>query len=234
MIDQTPLLKLKKLVYLLAALVALLAAGLLWQAYKLENLSAEHFLTNGHLEAYKLENSRNLTFRSAHWNTLVEFADGGFSVRLPDGWGPIQKDTAANYMALLGELQPQLRGGNKTDITEVSDARKDLGRIFTVQLVDKGAVATPRGVAEDFEIRPPEADSQATEGKKYTYVYPKDELIEERISLAQRWAGDRDYTYVLPTPDGRELVVQYSVLASDPRNQVEIVDEIVQRIRFAD
>lgn len=220
--------------YVLLALVVVLAAGLLWQAYKLENLSSEHFLTRGQLDAYKLENSRNLTLRDAQWDTLVEFKEGGFSVRLPDGWGPLEKDAAANYLALRGELQPQVRGGNQTDVNEVSSARKDFGRIFTVQLIDKGSVPVPRGTAEEFTIQPPEVGSKAIAATKYTYVYPQDEVIPERITLTQRWAGDRDYTYLLPTPDGRELVVQYSVLASDPRNQVEIVDEIVRRIRFSD
>src|SRR5690606_35236398 len=152
----------------------LLLVSVAWQAYRLENLSADLFVTKGELDGYRLENSRNLTFKDTKWDTLVEFKDGGFSVRLPDGWGPIQKDTAANYMALLGELQPQVRGGNKTDIQEAADARQDLGRIFTVRLADKGTVATPRGTAEEFVVSLPEPPHNSITGTKYTYIYPQD------------------------------------------------------------
>jgi hypothetical protein len=62
-------------------------------------------------------------------------------------------------------------------------------------------------------------------------MYEYQEDIEVGIGYL-RLKGDRDYTYVFDLGNGRQLQVFYAVYGSEPRNNIELIDDVVQSIRL--
>lgn len=222
--ERAPLITVKRLAYVSTAAILLLAAAVGWLAYRVENLSADLFMANSNLSAYKLQQERQQTNSTVDWSTVVKSGKGGFQVRLPGGWGPIVNDIEDDYLSLATNLQPTLSNLGKVKVEAVKGHTKDGRGIFSIALLAKDEALLPQGAAEPFNVGKAEDTIQGT---KYTHIYAKDSTVG--IGTL-RLAGDRDYEYILPAPDSKELHVQYSVYGSDPRNLVETVDEIVRTI----
>jgi hypothetical protein len=120
--------------------------------------------------------------------------------------------------------QPTLGAGAVTRVINSDGYGTDSASVFMVMLTKDGTGQTPMGNSETFTIGKGE---DALVGKKYSYIYPKDDLAGIGYLRSQ---NDRDYQYVFTTADGKKLEVLYSVYGSDPRNLVETVDAIVQSI----
>ena len=144
---------------------------------------------------------------------------------MPPGWGPIIKAADADFLIITGTAQPTVSASAPVKVTTVSSYGADGSSLFSAFLTDKGKAATPRGDASMFTIG---KDPDAITATKYTYIYPKDELVGVGSS---RFMGDRDYEYVIPHGD-KELHIYYGVYGSDPRNQADIADEIARSVTF--
>lgn len=166
----------------------------------------------------------NADSMSTNQSTTLTSGKEGFSMYIPNGWGPLVKDTSSDSFILPGMQQPTLGAGAVTKVTNVSGYGSDSASVFAVILSKDGWGDTPRGNAEDFTIGKGE---DALVGKKYSYIYPKDDLAGIGYLRSQ---NDRDYLYKFTTKDGRKLDVVYSVYGSDPRNLVATVDDIVRSI----
>jgi hypothetical protein len=169
--------------------------------------------------AARLADDRN----DSGWNTTVKSGRGGFEVTLPDGWGPIINDTTGDFMVMMGKVQPTMVKGGKVEVKETQGFGTDSPSLFMIALGDASMFSQPQGEAQEFTFS---NNKNPMKGTKYTYAYPKDITPD---GLGARLAGDLDYTYIVPVGD-KELRIHYSVYGSDPRNLVETVDEIVQRI----
>lgn len=151
---------------------------------------------------------------------------GGFSIIFPDGWNNIRRDKESDRFVISGTDQPEFKAGQRAMVTDVAGYGSDSAIVFSAMIHNN--FAAPQGEATDFVFG---KGDDLVSGKKYVYEFEQDEL--EGIGY-QRIKGDRNYTYVFPLggSDGkRELRVTYSVYASDPRNNIEKIDEVVRTIR---
>lgn len=151
---------------------------------------------------------------------------GGFSIVLPDGWNNVIRDKNSDLFVVAGTNQPEFGTGRRAMVVDSEGYGSDSALVFSAQIYDNFAPAM--GEATDFLFG---KGDDLLSGKKYVYEFDKDEL--EGIGY-QRIKGDRNYTYVFPLGGSngkRELRVTYSVYASDPRNNIDKIDEVVRSIR---
>lgn len=152
--------------------------------------------------------------------------NGSFSIVLPDGWNNVIRVKDADYFLVTGTDQPEFKAGKRAMVTDVMGYGSDSPLVFSALIHDN--FAPPLGEATDFVFG---KGDKLVSGKKYVYEFEQDEL--EGIGY-QRIKGDRNYTYVFPLGGSngkRELRVNYSVYASDPRNNVSQIDDVVRSIR---
>lgn len=213
--------------------VVLLIAGAIAQVLQIRGLSdrvadlERQLLAQAEAEVAEQQGETN----GNGWGTVIKSGLGGFEVTLPDGWGPVVKDKESDTLAVISNKQPDLGWGKKVEVTEVDGFGTDAPIFFSIRLADAGTFAPPQGEGQEFTFS---NNKNPIKGTRYTYVYPKDELLgDEGVGMGARLAGDRDYTYVVSAGD-KELRVFYRIYGSDPRNLVETVEEIVQRIVLAE
>lgn len=198
--------------------LALIAMAVAWLAYRVENLPAQPS------SQPSAQTETRMTEKTpTNQSTTVTSGKGGFTVTLPDGWGPGTKATAADLLIMSGTAQPSPGENSGVKVTEVANYGSDNPFVFSIVMLDKGGFAAPQGEATDFSVGKAEDELK---GKKYVHTYLKD---SETGVGKLRLAGDRDYEYVF-TVGAKELRVFYSVYGSDPRNHIETVDDIVRSI----
>lgn len=148
-----------------------------------------------------------------------------FSMTIPDGW-TVVKPLDQDSFYVMGMKQPEIKPGTDPQIDETESFGTDSPSVFSVVKFNDGFddVYT-QGTAKEFNVGKAE---DMLKGKKYTYIIEKDEI--QGIGT-ERFKGDRDYTYVLETPDGGVIVASYSVYGSDPKNLVETIDKVIQSIQ---
>lgn len=210
---------------LFAVVCFLLLAGVAaWLGYVVYKMSDKQKALDSTVQGLVTERAaQEVTQDSDGWSTKVTSGKDGFAVVLPDGWGPIIKVTNGDVLVSAGMNQPELGKGKEVKVTETEGYGTDSPSLFSIMLVKKGEAAPVRGDASPIAVGKGE---DAMNGTKYSYIYPKDDVVGIGT---QRFQGDRDYEYVFPVGD-KELHVSYSVYGSDPRNLVGTVDQIVQRI----
>jgi hypothetical protein len=157
------------------------------------------------------------------WNTRLESGQGAFSVMFPDGWADIIKVLDSDWFLIGGNKQPEAVSGESVKVTELASYGGDSQSIFSILLHDN--FAAPEGVPTEYTLV--NGKENPISGKKYIHEYTAD--TEVGIGYL-RIKGDRDYTYVFDVGNGKELRIYYSVYNSDPSNQIEIVDTIVDSI----
>lgn len=157
-------------------------------------------------------------------NTTLTSGKSGFSMTVPNGWGPMVRDTQSDMFIMAGMEQPILDPMAATKVIDTKGYGSDNASVFVVRLSAEGTGDVPRGTAEEFTIG---KGDEVLVGKKYSYTYPKDDMAG--IGYV-RHQNDREYFYQFTTADGRKLDVYYSVYGSDPRNLSVYVDEIVHSI----
>ncbi len=162
---------------------------------------------------------------STNQPTTLTSGKAGFTMYLPNGWGPLIKDTTSDWFILSGMQQPTLGEGAVTKVTNTNGYGSDSASVFIVTLSKDGLGDVPRGNVEEFTIG--EKGENALTGKKYSYIYPKDDIAGIGYLRSQ---NDRDYRYTFTTAGGQKLDVIYSVYGSDPRNLITTVDDIVRSI----
>lgn len=202
--------------------VVILASAIVWMNFRVEDLSKK---VERNDQATTSDGKSTVSDQTnTGWNTTLKSGKQGFEMTVPDGWGPLMRDTTSDFFVMVGKAQPNVVKGNKVVVTDIQGYGTDSLSLFTVMLSDT-EFAPPQGTSETFTIG--KADEELV-GKKYTYIYPKDDIIGIGH---QRFQGDRDYEYVFPAK-GKELHVYYNVYGSDPRNLSDTVDEIVRTIRL--
>jgi hypothetical protein len=201
--------------------LALLVGAVAWLMYRVENLPAAS--TEKTVTSNESEDDADDTTQYVNWDTTVTAGGGAFMITFPDGWGPLLKGPDGIRLASDGTKQPEIAAGKKIAITEVDGFGSDSPSVFSIIAGDDFAV--PRGDVSEFTVGKGE---DAMIGKKYKYTYPEDDIVGIGTLRLQ---GDRDYEYVFTLKDGKELHIYYSVYGNDPRNQINIVYEIVRTIR---
>lgn len=201
---------------LVVIVLVVLAGAVGWLVYRTEDIAKQE---NNAAATDTKDDAGDTTDTVGY--TDVKSGSGGFQLRVPDGWGPLTNVMDSDFVILPGMEQPVVAAGAEVKVQEVQSYGTDSSSVFTAMLVKKGEAAEPRGEASEFTIGKGE---DALVGKKYSYVFAKDEL--EGIGYT-RFQGDRTYEYVFPFDD-KEFRVYYSVYGSDPRNLSVTVDEIVQ------
>jgi hypothetical protein len=199
--------------------LVLLAGAVAWLIYRVENLPENKTVTS----TEKSDSATSDDQYDTGWNTTVSSGKGAFKITFPDGWGPLIKDKGADSFIMSGAKQPNLVKGAEVKIIEVEGSGSDNLSLFSAVLLPTGSFAPPQGEASEFTIGKGEG---ALVGKKYTHIYPKDDLVGIGYLRLQ---GDRDYEYAFKVGD-KELRIFYGVYGSDPRNQIDAVDEIVRTI----
>lgn len=202
------------IVALVLAVLAIASAGQLRQ--RVQNLEDKIDKAN--------KTSSDAASMSTNQPTTLTSGRSGFTISVPNGWGPLTKDTGRDFFIIPGMQQPTLGAGAVTKVNNSDGYGSDSASVFMIMLSKDGLGDVPRGTAEEFIIGKGE---DALVGKKYSYIYPKDDLAGIGYLRSQ---NDRDYYYTFTTADGRKLDVTYSVYGSDPRNLVATVDAIVQSI----
>jgi hypothetical protein len=202
----------------LIALVVL-AAAVTWLFFRVDSLADK--------QGQSTHQAQDLpTQMSGAELTVVKSGGGGFHMSFPGGWGPLVNVLDRDALYMGGTAQPVMAAGKKVEVIETQSYGTDSPSVFSAQLLDKGQAAPPQGTPTEFSIG---KEPDMVVGKKYTYTYGEDTLA----GIGHlRLEGDRDYEYVLPF-NNKELHVYYSVYGSDPRNQVETVDEIVRTVIVA-
>jgi len=209
-------------------LVVLLIAGAILQALQVSGLRDRVANLEAQLLAQaEADIAEQLGTNNDGWNTVIKSGLGGFEVTLPNGWGPIYNDLERDFIIMPGTRQPDLGVGKKVEVIESQGYGSDGPTLFAIWIVNKGEAELPQGDAEEFTFS---NNKNPIKGTKYTYTYPEDR--SEGIGYL-RLQDDRRYEYVVPFGD-KELHVYYNVYGSDPRNLVETVEEIVQRIVLAE
>ena len=145
-----------------------------------------------------------------------------FDVNLPEGWGPIHNATDTDYLAIGGKEQPDIHSGKPPMITSGPMYGGDSPVLFSMGVYKKNGVSPPEGEGRDFKIGD-------LKGKKYRLEYTTEDYTQ---GLGTHLKGDIHYDYEFTLKDKRVLRVWYSVYASDPRNLVETVDELVRSINI--
>lgn len=218
--EPQPSVKNKNALPLITAVAVLALTGaVIWLVFSLNHLVDRV----GSLEKDKADAADTSQPQAPNYTNLTS-GKGGFTMVVPEGWGPLIKDTTSDFFLLPGMQQPTLGAGAVTEVRSLAGYGSDSASLFAVILSKDGWGETPRGGVEDFTIGKGE---DALIGKKYSYIYPKDDTAGIGYLRSQ---NDRDYLYTFATKDGRKLDVIYSVYGSDPRNLVPTVDEIVRSI----
>lgn len=153
----------------------------------------------------------------------VTSGKGAYSISFPNGWNVLKDDASDSFM-VAGETQPAADSSEVAKVTTTTFGG-DGAFVFLATIQDKSDV--PKGVAKDFTLT--NGKDHPIQGKKYVYEYEADTPAGLGAS-DERIKGDRDYNYVFDLGGGKELRVMYSVYASDPRNLVSTVDQIVNSI----
>lgn len=154
------------------------------------------------------------------WSRRYTSADNAFTVAFPDGW-QVVRVTDSGAFHISGKTQPTVTLGTPAVVTDIENYGTDSPGVLSIVVSDNFAPA--EGAPTDIAIG---KDDQRT-GKKYRFEYTEETLVGIGIP---RLKGDLDYTYVFPLEDGKELRVFYSVYGSDPRNQVETIDQLVEQL----
>lgn len=159
------------------------------------------------------------------FNHTEESGQKAFSMIIPDGWNII-KPLDQDSFYVMGTSQPEFMIGSLPEIEEAESFGTDAPSVFSVVVVPSYDESYIQGESEEFSIGKAEEELK---GKKYSYIFEEDEL--EGIGY-QRFKGDRNYTYLLNLPDGRFIIATYAVYGSDPRNNVETIEEVIGSIRL--
>lgn len=209
-------LKHKNILLIIGVVTSILAGSVAWLGYQVNTLSKK-------VDSQTTDNSaKDSTPEQAVTYKTIESGMGAFTINVPSGWGPLIKTTKDDTFYIGSMTQPTVAGGAETKIIEMEALGGDGPSLFVAMLSDEGTGDPLRGVAEDFEL-----GKTGIVGKKYSYIYPKDDVIGIGTLRTQ---NDRDYHYVFTTPGGKKLDILYHVYGSDPRNQVAVVDDIVRSI----
>lgn len=156
--------------------------------------------------------------------TRVTSGGKTFSVLIPDGW-KIVKDKTSDFFLIGGKTQPKISAGTKPQIEEVEGFGGDGPSVFAIFTEEQSVDYKPNGTATAFNLGKAETLLQGT---KYTYVYDKDDSGEGIGS--GRLKGDRDYQYVIKLKNGKQIRAWYNVYASDPVNNVDVIESMLQSI----
>ena len=154
----------------------------------------------------------------------IESGKKGFSMMVPESFGTLINDTNGDFVILPGMEQPMQHGSTKQTVKGMKGYGSDSASVFIVMLSEDGMGDTPQGTSEEFTIG---KGDDALVGKKYSYVYPKDEIVGIGYP---RYQNDREYRYAFTTKDGKKLDIIYNVYGVDPRNLASTVDGIVRSI----
>ncbi len=197
------------------------------------------------LGAYAIVNARNSTVKSHNhanyaektteysddkddqstgWNTIVKSGKGAFEATFPDGWDTVLNDPESDSMNSAGMMQPTLSIGSKVEVVNASSGG-DGPSLFAIYVAEKDAVAAPEGVATDYTLV--NRKENPIIGKKYTKDFNEDTL--EGIGIP-RLKNDRTYTYQFPLENDKVLTIWYNVYGMDPRNQVPLIEQIIDTI----
>jgi hypothetical protein len=163
-------------------------------------------------------------YQNTGWNKTVTSGKGAFRITFPDGWN-VARDTNSDAFMIGGEAQPTVKAGTPAVVTSAPFGSD--GPVVLFIFVSSGADSAPRGAASDFLLE--NGKTNPVQGKKYVYEYPADLAADVG---GQRIKGDRDYAYVFDLGGGKHLEVLYSVYASDPRNNIQTIDELLRTIRL--
>lgn len=158
------------------------------------------------------------------WSEPIHSGKHAYAVSFPDGWS-VLKDTNSDSFMISGETQPVTSAGKAAKVTStVFGSDGPIVLFVTVQARSD----VPQGTVSEFTLQ--NGKENPIKGKKYAYEYTADSTGEGLGG--QRIKGDRDYTYVFDVGDGKELRVMYFVYASDPRNLVQTIDQLVNTIKL--
>lgn len=163
------------------------------------------------------------------WSERFPTINDVVTVSFPIGWQGIIRPLDRDAFYLPGTTQPTAATGRSTEVTDIATYDNRSPYVFSL-LVSEDPTPQPEGTATDFSFG--EDDSIA--GKKYTQRYSKD----TETTNGRRSDGDMKYTYVFTIEDEGdegdelELRIEYNVYQTDPRNQVDLVDEMVRTIAF--
>lgn len=160
-------------------------------------------------------------------DTTVESGLKAFKVQIPDGWSVI-KPLDQDSFYVMGLEQPVQKIGTDPTIDETDSFGTDAPALFTLSVQDSYDESYIRGTSVSFNIGKAEDELK---GKKYTYIHDVDEPEVDGIGQ-RRYKGDREYTYVLTLPSGKVILATYQVYSVDPKNNVELVDQVIQSIRL--
>lgn len=157
------------------------------------------------------------------WSDPVASGKNAYTISFPNGWN-VSKDTNSDSFMISGETQPSMNAATPAKITTTAFGG-DGAFVLLATIQDQSEA--PQGTASDFTLQ--NGKEHPIKGKKYAYEYTADTpygIGSTRIK------GDRDYTYVFNLGGGKELHVMYSVFASDPRNLINTIDEVVNTIKL--
>jgi hypothetical protein len=158
------------------------------------------------------------------WSQPVASGKNAYTVSFPNGWNVLRDDASDSFM-VSGEAQPTANSDQAAKITTTTFGG-DGAFIFFAGVQDKSEA--PQGIAKDFTLV--NGKDHPIKGKKYVYEYEVD--TPTSFTSEERIKGDRDYTYVFNVGNGKELIVMYSVYASDPRNLIGTIDALVNTIKL--
>ena len=149
-----------------------------------------------------------------------------YDITFPDGWSGIQRTLDSDLIIIPGQKQPEVKKDQLPEIKNVAGYGKNEPFVFRVQVYGN-LVAPEAAEVTNFAIG---KDDNSIIGKKYTTVYDadtKDSLGVTRIK------GDRDYQYRFPIKEPYDqLVIDYKVYGSDPKNNIETLEQIIKSITF--
>jgi hypothetical protein len=160
------------------------------------------------------------------FNTTATSGLGAFEVIFPDGMGEIIKPMDSDSFFVMGMTQPDFKVGGETTIKELESFGTDAPSLFNIVVGEN--FAEPRGTVEEYTLVNGKENSIV--GKRYIYIYEAD--TEEYGIGYQRYKGDRDYEYIFPLGNGKQLRVYYSVWGTDPRNNSVTIEDIIATIRI--
>jgi hypothetical protein len=178
----------------------------------------EQCAANG--ETFTKDNQHNNGF-----NTTVASGLNAFEVTFPDGMGDIVKPLDSDSFYVMGTHQPDFKVGGSTTIKESESFGTDAPSLFSIIVHD--SFSDPQGIEENYTLV--NGKENPIQGKKYVKIYESDELVGIGY---QRFKGDRDYEYVFPLPNGKQLRVFYSVYGVDPSNNLTTIESIIETIKI--
>ena len=155
---------------------------------------------------------------------IVKSGKNGFQVAFPQNWGKIYNVLDGDFMIKVDENQPDKTNEKTLKIQEVPSLGRDGSVVFSI-IYDKETVQpNPDASSSPFTI---DKGINAVKGTKYVYEYSGD----TGPGLGARKKGEKEYMYFFEH-GGKNLVVTYNIYASDPRNFVDQVDDIVRSIQL--